>query len=306
MALSIMIIQNQRVITDIMIFMVITLTDITPKDIYTMTTMKQRMIKKIILSLVITALLSSCVLSPGMFMSSSNNWDGENTVFVNSLNRNITIESITEKNLSNKNLDLYKIGKGDQLFVTIWGLPDVFPLDIAANSELNTRRVDSNGNIFFPFIGLILAEGRTQDELRKDLTFQLSKMFKNVQLDLAISGFNSQKVYILGEITTPNKINLTDVPLSLSNAIGESRGLNTNTSEGEDVFVIRQIPSEDPKIYRVDLSSPSGFLSAGNFYLTDNDIVYVNAKGTTRWNRVISQFFPFSSFLNSIDNLVDD
>mgnify|MGYP006228273447 CR=1 FL=1 len=40
--------------------------------------------------------------------------------------------------------------------------------------------------------------------------------------------------------------------------------------------------------------------------LSDNDIVYVNAKGTTRWNRVISQFFPFSSFLNSVDNLIDD
>ena len=40
-------------------------------------------------------------------------------------------------------------------------------------------------------------------------------------------------------------------------------------------------------------------------YLSDNDIVYVNSKGTTRWNRVISQFFPFSSFLNSVDNLVN-
>ena len=94
--------------------------------------------------------------------------------------------------------------------------------------------------------------------------------------------------------------------MSLSNAIGESKGLNTNTSEGEDVFVIRQNLAQDPQIFRVDLSSPSGFLSAGNFYLTDNDIVYVNAKGTTRWNRVVSQFFPFSSFLNSVDNLIDD
>ena len=277
-----------------------------PKDIYMMTTMKKKRIENTIFSIVIATLLSSCVLSPGMFMSSSNNWSGENTVFVSSLDRSIIIESITKKTKLKKNIGTYKIGKGDQLYVTIWGLPDVFPVSGAINSEINTRRVDANGNIYFPYVGLILAAGKTQDELRKDLTFQLSKMFKNVQLDLTISGFNSQKVYILGEITTPNKINLTDVPLSLSNAIGESRGLNTNTSEGEDVFVIRQIPSEDPKIYRVDLSSPSGFLSAGNFYLTDNDIVYVNAKGTTRWNRVISQFFPFSSFLNSIDNLVDD
>ena len=277
-----------------------------PKGIYMMTTMKKKMIKIAIFSLVIAMSFTSCVLSPGMFMSTSNNWNGDNTVFVSSLNKNITITPIVEMTKLKKSIDFYEIGKGDQLFVTIWGLPDIFPVTGSVNSELNTRRVDSNGNIFFPYVGLILAEGKTQDELRKDLTFELSKMFKNIQLDIAIAGFNSQKVYLLGEVTTPKVIKLSDIPLSLSNAIGESKGLNTNTSEGEDVFVIRQNSNKDPQIFRVDLSSPSGFLSAGNFYLADSDIVYVNAKGTTRWNRVISQFFPFSSFLNSVDNLIDD
>ena len=276
------------------------------KDTYMTIITLKKMNKKIIFLSVVVFLLSSCVLSPGMFMSSSNNWSGENTIFVKSLNKLIIIEPITNKIQSEVGTEIYKIGKGDQLYVTVWGLPDVFPVTGGVNVDLNTRRVDSNGNIFFPFVGLILAEGKTQDELREGLTIELSKMFKNVQLDIAIAGFNSQKVYLLGEVTIPKVINLSDIPLSLSNAIGESKGLNTNTSEGEDVFVIRQISNQDPQIYRVDLSSPSGFLSAGNFYLTDNDIVYVNAKGTTRWNRVISQFFPFSSFLNSIDNLIDD
>tara|TARA_A100001011_G_scaffold302722_1_gene316489 strand:- start:855 stop:1709 length:855 start_codon:yes stop_codon:yes gene_type:complete len=284
--------------------MEITPIGIMPKDTYTMIIMKQKMIKKTISSIVVATLLSSCVLSPGMFMTSSNNWNGENTVFVNSLNKRITIQPITDK-IQIEN-DIYKIGKGDQLFVTIWGLPDIFPVTGGVNSELNTRRVDSNGNIFFPFVGLIQAEGKTQDKLRKDLTLELSNMFKNVQLDIAIAGFNSQKVYLLGEVTTPKVIKLSDIPLSLSKAIGEAKGLNTQTSEGEDVFVIRQNSSQDPQIFRVDLSSPSGFLSAGNFYLANNDIVYVNAKGTTRWNRVISQFFPFTSFITSVDNLLDD
>ncbi len=276
------------------------------KDIYMMSIIQKKMTRKTISLLVIATFFSSCALSPGMFMSSSNNWSGENTVFVNSLDRTIIIEPITQKLISETNVEVYKIGKGDQLFVTVWGLPDIFPMSGGVNLELNTRRVDSRGNIFFPFVGLILAEGKTQDELRRDLTLELSKMFKNIQLDVAIAGFNSQKVFLLGEVTAPGGIFLTDVPLSLSKAIGESRGLNTNTSKGEDVFVIRQIPNQDPQIYRVDLSSPSGFLSAGNFYLVANDIIYVNAKGTTRWNRVISQFFPFSSFLNSVDNLLDD
>ncbi len=275
------------------------------KGIYTTITILKKMIKKNISSLAIAILLSSCVLSPGMFMSSSNNWNGENTVFVESLNRSLIVEQITQEFQSETDIEAYKIGKGDQLFVTVWGLPEIFPR-AGVNTELNTRRVDSKGNIFFPFVGLILAEGKTQDELRKDLTLELSKMFKNVQLDLTISGFNSQKVYLLGEITNPRGINLTDIPLTLSKAIGESKGLSTNSSKGEDVFIIRQTQNQDPQIFRVDLSSPAGFLSAGNFYLVANDIVYVNAKGTTRWNRVISQFFPFSSFLNSVDNLLDD
>ena len=169
MALFIMTIQNQRVITVIMIFTAIILTDIMPRDIYMTTTMKQKMTKKVIFLLVILIALSSCVLSPGMFMSSSNNWNGENTVFVNSLNKRIIIEPITDKIQIKKNVDVYKIGRGDQLFITIWGLPDIFPVTGGVNSDLNTRRVDSNGNIFFPYVGLILAEGKTQDELRLSL-----------------------------------------------------------------------------------------------------------------------------------------
>ena len=276
------------------------------KDIYMKTIIQKVMTKNIFFSLLISMVLTSCVLAPGMYMSSSNNWNGENTVFVESLNKTIIIEPITNGVRSITESDIYKIGKGDQIFVTIWGLPDVFPITGNVNSEINTRRVDSNGNIYFPYVGLVLAEGKTQDELRNDLTNKLSTLFKNIQLDIAIAGFNSQKIYLLGEVTSPKVIKLTDIPLSLSNAIGESKGLSTNTSNGEDVFVVRQVPNQDQQIFRVDLSSPAGFLSAGNFYLIDNDIVYVNAKGTTRWNRVISQFFPFSSFLNSVDNLIDD
>ena len=97
------------------------------------------------------------------------------------------------------------------------------------------------------------------------------------------------------------------MPLSLSEALGQANGLNTNTSDASNVFIIRQAKLDQiPRIFKADLSSPSGFIDAGNFYLNDNDIIYVNAKGTTRWNRVISQFFPFSSFLNSINNLTSE
>ncbi len=262
------------------------------------------MIKQLSALFIIISLSSCSSISPGMHMETNDNWvNNESYVYIDSIDRSIKVEEI-KSFISIKNYN-YKIGKGDQVAITIWGLPDIFPLS-NINPEQNLRRVDSNGNIFFPYVGVIKAEGKTQDELRIDIANSLANFFKDPQLDLSIVKFNSQRIYLLGEVARPIKINITDIPLSLSDALGQSKGINNNTANGSEVFVIRQPTANDgPRVFRVDMSSPAGFISAGNFYLADNDIVYVNAKGTARWNRVISQFFPFSSFLNSVSNLTD-
>ena len=252
--------------------------------------------------------INGCSLSPGMYMETKTSWnDNSKYVFVDSIDKNVKLISISETlDLSYKSNYVYKIGIGDQISVTIWGLPEIFPIN-AVNPDQNLRRVDANGNIFFPYAGLIKAKGKTQDELREDLTSLLSKFFTDPQVDVSIARFNSQQVFVLGEVTRPKKLNITDIPISLSNAIGESFGLNTNTAEGSEVFIIRQNGfGAEPLIFHADLKNPSSFIEAGNFYLTNNDIVYVNASGTTRWNKVISQFFPFSTFLRNIDNLTSD
>tara|TARA_B100002019_G_C21262161_1_gene597353 strand:- start:85 stop:945 length:861 start_codon:yes stop_codon:yes gene_type:complete len=283
------------VITDINIMLI---------DIFTVISIRKKMIKQLSALFIIISLSSCSSISPGMHMETNDNWvNNESYVYIDSIDRSIKVEEI-KSFISIKNYN-YKIGKGDQVAITIWGLPDIFPLS-NINPEQNLRRVDSNGNIFFPYVGVIKAEGKTQDELRIDIANSLANFFKDPQLDLSIVKFNSQRIYLLGEVARPIKINITDIPLSLSDALGQSKGINNNTANGSEVFVIRQPTANDgPRVFRVDMSSPAGFISAGNFYLADNDIVYVNAKGTARWNRVISQFFPFSSFLNSVSNLTD-
>ena len=267
------------------------------------------MITKKSLSLIfLLMLISGCSLSPGMHMDTKSTWlDESRYVSIDSIEEPIKLISISGKlGLPVSNDYQYKIGVGDQIAITVWGLPEIFPVtNISPDSNL--RRVDANGNIFFPYVGIIKAKGKTQDVLRDDLTNRLSEYFTDPQVDVTIARFNSQQVYVLGEVTKPIKLNITDIPISLSKAIGESFGLNTNTAEASEVFIIRQVSAEEgPLIFHADLKNPSNFIDAGNFYLTNNDIVYVNASGTTRWNKVISQFFPFSSFLNSIDNLTSD
>ena len=256
-------------------------------------------------SVIILLALCSCAVSPGMYMDNGVSSTDGRYVEITSINKKILIQEVSAKTNYSSFDEPYKIGEGDWISVTIWGLPDIFPI-VNINPEQNARRVDSNGNIYFPYVGEIKAINKTQSQLRSDLTSALSKNFTNPQLDVSIVRFNSQKIYLLGEVTKPSKLNITDVPISLSDALGEVLGLNTNTSSGSEVYIIRQSNNESPEIFRADLSSPTGFLDSSNFYLKDNDIVYVNASGTTRWNRIVSQFFPFSSFLNSIDNLTND
>ncbi len=252
--------------------------------------------------------VSGCSLSPGMHMNTESSWaDKSKYVYIESIEKDVRLIKISETlDTSYANNYVYKIGVGDQIAVTVWGLQDIFPIN-NVSTDLTLRRVDANGNIFFPYVGLVKAKGKTQDQLRDNVTNQLSEYFNDPQVDVTIARFNSQQVFVLGEVTKPTKLNITDVPVSLSKAIGESFGLNTNTAAASEVFIIRQnATGEDPLIFYANLKNPSSFIEAGNFYLKNNDIVYVNASGTTRWNKVISQFFPFSSFLNSVDNLTND
>jgi len=260
------------------------------------------------ISLLFVFLLMGCTLSPGMHMETKSSWvDNEKYVFIESLNKNVRVVNISEAPdylyLTNY---IYRIGVGDLVSVMVWGLPEIFPMT-NASSDQNLRRVDSNGNIFFPYAGLVQAAGKTQSELRNDITKALSEYFTDPQLDLTVARFNSQKIFVLGEVTRPIKLNINDIPISLSDAIGESFGLNTNTAAASEVFIIRQGQlKDDPIIFYANLKTPSGFFEAGKFFLINNDIVYVNTSSTARWNKVISQFFPFSTFLNSIDKLTSD
>ena len=268
-----------------------------------MITMKKKANRNYLL-LMSVLFFTGCSLSPGMHMDTSKS-NNQEYVYIESIDSKVEVKNISlkEKDISQS---LYRIGNGDQIAITVWGLPEVFPIS-NINPDQNLRRVDSNGNIYFPYVGLINASGKTQNALRDAITTGLANFFTEPQVDVSIARFNSQKIYLLGEVTRPKKLNITDIPISLADALGEVNGLNTSTASGGQVFIIRQEGiNGKPIIYRANLDSPSGFLDAGSFYMQNNDIVYVNAKNTTRWNRVISQFFPFSTFLNSVDNLVSD
>ena len=85
-------------------------------------------------------------------------------------------------------------------------------------------------------------------------------------------------------------------------AIGKSRGLNPYTSNAEEVYIFRSI-DDNPRILKIDLSTADQFLLAHRVDLQPQDVVFVGRSNLTEWNSIITQLFPFSSFLNTIDQI---
>ncbi len=111
------------------------------------------------------------------------------------------------------------------------------------------------------------------------------------------------QVHVIGEASNPISINLSRKNIPLSAALAQAKGLNQATSKGKDVYVLRQRDYEGkPRIFKSDMSSPTGYLVAGKFMLQSQDIVFIGTAGVTSWSRFINQVLPFTDFINSAED----
>ena len=90
----------------------------------------------------------------------------------------------------------YIIGIEDVLSISIWPSED-FPKEV-------TVRID--GNISFPLIGKIKADGLTPSLLEKEIEKRLSEYIKDPWVTVRVKEYKSKKVMLLGEIQGGPKI----------------------------------------------------------------------------------------------------
>lgn len=113
-----------------------------------------------------------------------------------------------------------------------------------------------------------------------------------------------QKLYVMGESSRSRAIELRDQGMSLSDVLGESEGINPTSASAARIFVMRtDLIKKTSTLYHLNLSSIGNLALANQFEMKKNDIVYIDATGLTRWQRVINQIIPFSSVLYSVTQL---
>lgn len=114
----------------------------------------------------------------------------------------------------------------------------------------------------------------------------------------------NQKLYIMGESSKSQALPLRDQGMTLSDVLGESEGINPYTASAARIYVMRtNLNTQHSTIYQLNLSSLGNLALANQFAMQKNDIVYIDATGLTRWQRMVNQIIPFSNALYSFDQL---
>ena len=85
----------------------------------------------------------------------------------------------------------YIIGAEDTLHVSVWKEPDL--------SE--TLPVRPDGKISMPLLNDVNAAGLTPMQLADSITSRLKKFLADPRVTVVVTAMNSQKIYVLGEVT---------------------------------------------------------------------------------------------------------
>lgn len=158
--------------------------------------------------------------------------------------------------------------------------------------------VDKDGNIEFPYLGSIMVQGMTRDEVAKYIKQELLDR-KMVQDPTVIVDFNNLQISVLGEVNSPGKYEIKKDKYTIIDAISSAGDLKI-TGKRDCVMVLRE-ENGIQKSYTVDLNNAAQLYSSPVYYLQQNDIVYVEpnkkaaGQATINDNTLRSTSFWFST-----------
>lgn len=159
----------------------------------------------------------------------------------------------------------------------ILGNGDTVEISVFRQDELNrTVRLDATGTIMFPLVGDVRVSGKSVHAVRDELQRRLAPFVVNPQVMVNVTGVQSQKVLLLGEVRNPGVYSL-DSDLTISEAVGRSGGLTDDAKDGAVLLVRRSSGKQEVTAVDVGKILKRGAVD-GDVALGNGDIVYVPKK----------------------------
>ncbi len=173
----------------------------------------------------------------------------------------------------------------------------------APRGQSRLMPVNPDGTIDLPYIGSVMAFGKTIAELRRDINrMYVEADLEEIDVTVQMNRWAPQKVFVLGEVTTPGMIT-TPTPISLVQAIAAAGG-TTPRAERTKVLLIRRKGVPVPEGALVDLlhlvtakkGTEQGLVPdfsqfRYDIWMQDMDIVYVPTSGLAEFDDWVDQVF---------------
>ena len=236
---------------------------------------------RIAAALLAASVLPGCMWSPGQHLRSSElirsqtSDDGQlQLVPINAKLIAMDAASESEQSLPEALLNYvpgqYRIGIGDSLYITVWDHPELtVPAGPQQTPNLAGRTVQSDGSFFYPYIGVVEADGKTPSQVREEVARRLAKYIESPQVDVSVLTYGSKRVWVTGAAQQSTPVTLGTAPLTLSDAISQA-GLS---SAGADLSGVQL--SRDGASYTIDLEALASRYGGRQIYLKDGDSIYV-------------------------------
>jgi len=222
--------------------------------------------------------------------------------------KNTTV--ITDKEYKEEVKYEYKIAPNDRLSVIVYvqaGSGSQQMSSILASSDTTRQGLDSvdaaagllvtqKGTIRLPLIGSVKITGLTEDQASKLLIKEYKKYIRNPYVTVEIT---NQRIIVIGEVNKPGIIPVVNGTMNLLEVISRSGYLTQNASRTNLMIVRGDL--RHPQIRNIDLTDGRSLLTT-SLLLQPNDIVYVQARQMSGFNKAFNETVPFFNTVSAMLN----